>query len=152
LLCWLKFFIVFEGDKYILARKADVLMKEVILNCFACFFFQNILMKHFVSYQESLHFMLNFRHLSIKSQIQRNDVLSHPQFEEFHQSSNGLFKTGSESSILRVADRCKLIIVLSTTKFEIYLDISILEIFITLIFNIQISSFYLQRGYCSCDC
>jgi len=52
-------------------------------------FFQNTLMNHSVSCRESIHFMLNFRHLSIESPIQRNDLLSHPQFEAVRQSSSG---------------------------------------------------------------
>jgi len=52
-------------------------------------FFQNILMNLSVSCCESLHFMKNFRHLSIKSPIQRNDLLSHPQFKAVRQSSSG---------------------------------------------------------------
>ena len=144
LLCWLKFFIVIEGDKYILERKAEVLMKkEVIFNCFA--FFSKYPYEPFC-------IVLNFRQVSIKSRIQRNALLSHPQFEAFHQGSSCLFTTGSESSILRVIDRCNLFTVLSTTRFENSLDISLIEIFINLIFNIQILSFCLKRGYCSCDC
>jgi hypothetical protein len=61
-------------------------------------FFQNIIMNHSVSCRESLHFVLNFRHLSIESPIQRNDLLSHPQFEAVLQSSSG---PSAEASLQR---------------------------------------------------
>jgi hypothetical protein len=123
---------------------------------FLCFF-QNILMNHSVSCRENLHFMLNFRHLSIESPIQRNDLLSHPHFKAVRQSSSGpsadaslqrgqnLPSFGSPTAIY------KLFKVLSNARLENSLDIKLLEIFITLLSNIQISSFCLQLGYCFCD-
>jgi hypothetical protein len=132
-----------------------LLKKEARFNCFA--FFQNILMNHSVSCRESLHFMLNFRHLSIESPIQRNDLLSHSHFKAVRQSSSG---PSAEASLQRGQNLpsfgsptaiYKLFKVLSNARLENSLDINLLEIFITLLSNIQISSFCLQLGYCFCD-
>lgn len=108
-------------------------------------FFQNILMNHSVSCRESLHFMLNFRHLSIKSPIQRNDLLSHPQFEAVRQSSSGpsaeVSPQRGQNLPFSGSPTYKLFKVLSSARPE-----NSMEIFIILLFNIHISPFYLQLG------